>query len=63
MADITFVDKKKRIILCNECEGTGKMLDKMVYEYTLGTTKKLIPCWICEGTGTLKLRMPKKESR
>lgn len=55
---IEWVDKKKRIILCTECKGSGKMLDVVRLAYSLGMNKQLKPCWVCEGTGTLSLGEP-----
>lgn len=57
---IEWVDKKKNIILCTECEGSGKMLDEARLAYSMGTIKQLKPCWICEGKGTLQLDEPIK---
>lgn len=50
-----WVNKKRREIICNTCEGTGDHYNEMY-----GFTEKG-SCTVCDGTGTVILKKAKKE--
>jgi hypothetical protein len=51
-----FVDKAKRTIVCNACQGAGKKPGQ--YHGWMGDDMRT--CAFCDGAGTLKLKAPKK---
>lgn len=60
---IEWVNKRKGIVVCTECGGSGKMLDEWMLKWSLGMTRQLKPCWVCNGAGTLLLKVPTRECK